>query len=190
MKHKHTSLQFKMEQNPNKKLKELKQKQKKKIADWLYIETYRFYQQNLCMPNESERDTILNSVYTKIKGAGIWIPYEEIVAYYLKKLSQYEIRIPRELADGIHYPTRAERLAAKANKPNPPKKRKKKKKTPKSPMPDFSDIMDDEFSYIAGYTDGGAPYGVRWEDVGIPSDLPFTVKRALYMEEYDLDDDE
>ncbi len=189
MKHKHTSLQFKMEQNPNKKLKELKQKQKKKIADWLYIETYHYYETNKRMPNDIERDAILETVYTRIKGAAIWIPFEEISAYYLKKLSQYEIRIPRELADGIHYPTRAERLAAKANKPKPPKKHKKKKKTPEPQMPDFSDIMDDEFSYIAGYTDGGAPYGVRWEEVGIPSDLPIAVKRALYMEEYDLDDE-
>lgn len=190
MKHKHTSLQFKMEQNPNKKLKELKQKQKKKIADWLYIETYRFYQQNLCMPNESERDTILETVYTKIKGAAIWIPFEEISAYYQERLPQYEIRIQRELAEGVHYPTRAERLAEKAAKPKPPKKRKKKKEKPESQISNYSDIMDDEFSYIAGYTDGGAPYGVRWEDVGIPSDLPFAAKRALYMEEYDLDDDE
>ena len=32
------------------------------------------------------------------------------------------------------------------------------------PYPD----MDGEFAYIAGYTPGGAPYGVRWEDVGEP----------------------
>ena len=33
--------------------------------------------------------------------------------------------------------------------------------------------MDGNFAYIAGYTPGGAPYGVRWEDVGIDSELPF-----------------
>lgn len=190
MKHKHTSLKAKALKNPNRVFKDLKQKQKEKISNWLYIETYRYYETNKRMPDDTERDAILETVYTKIKGSAIWIPFDEIVAYYLKKLSQYEIRIQRELADGIHYPTRAEHLAAKANKPNPPKKRKKKKKTPEPQMPDFSDIMDDEFSYIAGYTDGGAPYGVRWEDVGIPSDLPFAVKLALYMEEYDLNDDE
>lgn len=190
MKKNHRSLRFKMEQNPNKKLKELKQKQKKKIADWLYIETYRFYQQNSRMPDDNEQTIILDTVYTKIKGAGIWIPFEEVTAYYIKKLVQYEVRIPREIAEGVHYPTRAERLAAKANKPKPPKKHKKKKKTPESQVPDYSDIMDGDFAYIAGYTGGGVPYGVRWEDVGIPSELPFDVKRAIYMEEYDLDDEE
>ena len=36
--------------------------------------------------------------------------------------------------------------------------------------------MDGNFAYIAGYTPGGAPYGVRWEDVGIDSELPFEKK--------------
>ena len=43
--------------------------------------------------------------------------------------------------------------------------------------------MDGEFAYIAGYTPGGAPYGVRWEDVGIDSELPFEEKVRLYMEQ-------
>ena len=40
--------------------------------------------------------------------------------------------------------------------------------------------MDGDFAFIAGYTSGGAPYGVRWEDVGISSDLPFEEKVQLY----------
>ena len=61
--------------------------------------------------------------------------------------------------------------------------RKKKKKQVKNesvyidPYPD----MDGEFAYIAGYTSGGAPYGVRWEDVGIDSELPFEEKVQMYM---------
>lgn len=60
---------------------------------------------------------------------------------------------------------------------------RKKKKQGKNetvhidPYPD----MDGEFAYIAGYTSGGAPYGVRWEDVGIDSELPFEEKVRLYM---------
>lgn len=41
--------------------------------------------------------------------------------------------------------------------------------------------MDCDFAFIAGYTPGGAPYGVRWEDVGIDSELPFEEKVRLYM---------
>ena len=47
------------------------------------------------------------------------------------------------------------------------------------PYPD----MDGEFAYIEGYTPSGAPYGVRWEDVGIDSELPFEEKVRLYMEQ-------
>ena len=27
--------------------------------------------------------------------------------------------------------------------------------------------QDDEFFFIAGYTSGGAPYGVTWEEMGL-----------------------
>jgi len=47
------------------------------------------------------------------------------------------------------------------------------------PCPD----MDGDFAYIAGYTPGGAPYGVRLEDVGIDSELPFDEKVRLYMDQ-------
>ena len=36
------------------------------------------------------------------------------------------------------------------------------------------------FAFIAGYTDGGAPYGVMWEEVGIGPGLPFEEKVKLY----------
>ena len=39
---------------------------------------------------------------------------------------------------------------------------------------------DGRFAFIAGYTDGGAPYGVMWEEVGIDSGLPFEEKVKLY----------
>ena len=39
---------------------------------------------------------------------------------------------------------------------------------------------DGHFAFIAGYTDGGAPYGVIWEEVGIDPGLPFEEKVKLY----------
>ena len=39
---------------------------------------------------------------------------------------------------------------------------------------------DDRFAFIAGYTDGGTPYGVMWEEVGIDPGLPFEEKVKLY----------
>lgn len=128
MKHNHKSLRYKMMKNPNRVYKDLKQKQKMKISNWLYIETYWFYQKHDRMPDKSGRKVILNTVYAKIKGAAIWIPYEEIEKYYQSRLEQYEIRIHREIAENDTYPTRAERKAAKAEKQKKPKRRKKKKK--------------------------------------------------------------
>jgi len=45
------------------------------------------------------------------------------------------------------------------------KRRKAEKKAAKE-MALFDDYSDDHFSFIAGYTSGGAPYGVTWEDSG------------------------
>ena len=53
----------------------------------------------------------------------------------------------------------------------------------------FSD-MDGTFAFIAGYTPGGAPYGITWEQVGIDSELPFEEKVRLYKEQMDTSTDE
>lgn len=44
------------------------------------------------------------------------------------------------------------------------------------------DDCDDTFAFIAGYTDGGAPYGTTWWEAGIDPDLPFDEKVRQYME--------
>lgn len=53
----------------------------------------------------------------------------------------------------------------------------------------YSD-MDGTFAFIAGYTPGGAPYGVTWEQVGIDSGLPFEEKVQLYRKQMDVSADE
>lgn len=40
---------------------------------------------------------------------------------------------------------------------------------------------DDWFAFIAGYTSGGAAYGLTWEDVGIDQALPYDEKVQLYL---------
>ena len=55
--------------------------------------------------------------------------------------------------------------------------------------PMYSD-MDGTFAFIAGYTPGGAPYGITWEQVGIDSELPFEEKVRLYKEQMDTSTDE
>ena len=45
---------------------------------------------------------------------------------------------------------------------------------------------DGRFAFIAGYTDGGAPYGVMWEEVGIGPGLPFEEKVKLQRNQIDV----
>ena len=51
-----------------------------------------------------------------------------------------------------------------------PRPRKKKKREPAA----TESWQDDRFFFIAGYTSGGAPYGVTWEEMGLEpwEDLP------------------
>ena len=76
------------------------------------------------------------------------------------------------------------------------RRRKKKNKTENAYTDLYSD-MDGDFAFIAGYTSGGAPYGVTWEQVGIASELPYDEKVRLYMKQMDrsaelleIDDDD
>ena len=52
-------------------------------------------------------------------------------------------------------------------------KRKKKRKQSKILNDDFTfyEDQDDTFYYIVGYTSGGAPYGVTWEEIGLQYDI-------------------
>ena len=43
----------------------------------------------------------------------------------------------------------------------------KQKQTMKNAAVENNTNQDDTFFYIAGYTSGGAPYGVTWEELGL-----------------------
>ena len=55
------------------------------------------------------------------------------------------------------------------------KKAKRKKireqKRMQKDNPVFHEDQDDTFYYIVGYTSGGAPYGVTWEEMGLKPDM-------------------
>ena len=83
--------------NPNKTFDDLKMRQREDISEWLFLETYRFYKLKSRMPNKSERNTILDNVYNKIRESGVWIPYNEVRKYYLSRLIHFEKRILRHI---------------------------------------------------------------------------------------------
>lgn len=47
------------------------------------------------------------------------------------------------------------------------KQRRAKRQAMKNHAVENNTCQDDTFFYIAGYTSGGAPYGVTWEEMGL-----------------------
>ena len=93
MKPNHHSLKYKREKEPNKKYKDLKQKQKARIADWMYEKTCDYYREHERMPEDGECEKLVKEVFSKIESLAIWVPFEEVYRQYLLKLPRYEIRI-------------------------------------------------------------------------------------------------
>ena len=87
MKKNHHSLQYKMEANPNKTFKQLKQKQKAKISDWLYKEVFLYYQGHHSFPTDVDYVEIYKRIYGKLCSSAIWCPYDEFERNMLKKKS-------------------------------------------------------------------------------------------------------
>lgn len=153
----HHSLKYKQRANPNKTYKDLKQKQKQRIADWMFQEACLYFKNNNKMPSIDDSRQIVDVVYQKIRSAAIWVPYEDVFNHFQKNLTRWEARINR---DGIPEKTehRKTDLPVKT-------KRKRKKKNKSFNEPTLS--QDDYFFFIAGYTSGGAPYGLTWEEMGL-----------------------
>ena len=91
-----------------------------------------------------------------------------------KSVRGYEERILRDIESGITL----EILTAKKHKKTPEEKaviikqkkqqrqaKRKKEAREKSTADEI--LQDDRFFFIAGYTSGGAPYGVTWEEMGM-----------------------
>lgn len=103
MKKNHHSLSYKKEKEPNKKYKDLKQKQKAKIADWMFEKTCDFYRERERLPEKTEQEELVKEIFhKKIEPVAIWVPLEEVQHQYQLKFPHYEIRIADYLAnDGL-----------------------------------------------------------------------------------------
>ena len=95
----------------------------------------------------------------------IWVPYEEVLKQLLKHQADYEPRILADVEKGI---TEADLVKPKKDKNDKPKKIRQRKKKKKQTRETYAEPeQDDRFFFIAGYTSGGAPYGVTWEEMGL-----------------------
>ena len=82
-----------MRAKPNKTYKDLRQKQKARIADWMFLAVCEYYKEHEEMPDEEAALQITARIYEKIKSLAIWVPYEEVHRAFLSKLPRYELRI-------------------------------------------------------------------------------------------------
>ncbi|CCZ63539.1 8-oxo-dGTP diphosphatase [Hungatella hathewayi] len=80
----------------NKSYNQLKQKQKDKIAQWMYEETRRFYEETGAFPTAKTDDAVIAAIYDRIEAADIWIPYGEISGRYSGKRAKICERIRKE----------------------------------------------------------------------------------------------
>ena len=158
-----------MPEKPLVPYKSLKQKQKARIADWMYRETLRFFLEHQRMPEAEEFELLYQTVYAKVRSSNYRVAYEEIQQLYAKRLDSYAQRVQRDVEAEVTLESLAKPPKQKKTQ-KPPRKREKKKRELAAMEP----WQDDRFFFIAGYTSGGAPYGVTWEEMGLEpwEDLP------------------
>ena len=161
-------------QRNDRNYKNLKQKQKSAIADKTYKMYLKFYLENQRMPDAAEMNDICKRLFVAVKALAPKTEYEEFYKIVEKRESGYEERILRDIQSGITLET----LIAKEHKKTPEEKaavekqkkqqrRAKRKKEKSDNLAKEEILQDDRIFFIAGYTSGGAPYGVTWEEMGL-----------------------
>lgn len=78
---------------PKKSYKNLKQKQKLKIAGWMFESTCSYYREHGRMPAGDACGKLAAEIHRKMNNFVPGISYEEVYSQYLRKLPRYEKRI-------------------------------------------------------------------------------------------------
>ena len=159
-------------QRNDRSYKDLKQKQKSAIADKTYSIYLAFYLKNHRMPDASEMNDICKRLFATVQTLAPKTEYEEFYKVVEKRAIGYEVRILKDIQDGITIETlntkkqrkAPEEKAAVAKQKKQQRRAKKKVKVSQTAGEVY---QDDRFSFIAGYTSGGVPYGVTWEEMGL-----------------------
>ena len=139
-------------QRNDRSYKDLKQKQKSAIADKTYKMHLKFYLENQRMPDATEMNDICKSLFTAVQSLAPKTEYEEFYKIVEKREKSYEERILRDIQN------------AKQKKQQ---RRARRKQETRDNLAKEEILQDDRFFVIAGYTSGGAPYGVTWEEMGL-----------------------
>ena len=157
-------------QKNNRSYKDIKQKQKSVIADKTYSMYLTFYLENHRMPDVSEMNDICKRLFATVQSLAPKTEYEELYKVVEKRALGYESRILKDIQSGITIEMlnnkKAQKKEAAAKQKNQQRRAKRKKKV-KVSQAAGEVYQDDRFSFIAGYTSGGAPYGITWEEMGL-----------------------
>ena len=163
----------------DRKYSDLTMKQKRRIAEKTYEKHLRFYLENDRMPYMEETDEICRQLFQSVKGLAPMASYEEFVALVRKRSERYEDRIRNDMEKGITLETLNEKHRKKTPKEkatiqkqkNANRRRRHLKKKQEALRQNLQSLeQDDRFFFIAGYTSGGAPYGITWEEIEEPID--------------------
>lgn len=162
-------------QRKDRKYKDLSAKQKARIADRTYRAYLTFYLEHDRMPDDEEATSIHRKLFQSVTALAPNALYEEFEEICQSRVVRYVDRISADINKGVtleslHKPkkTSAEKAAIQKAKNEARRKRRKKKKMLEKQSVNLE--QDDTFFFIAGYTSGGAPYGVTWEQMGMEYD--------------------
>ena len=171
-------------QRPQIPYKKLKQTQKARISRWMFEAVCKYYKEHQQMPPEECLESMCRELYPKLHGTAPKASFEDLLAVFRKKQAHFAFEdllavfrkkqahfAERIEKNGLPEPpkpkvkkTEAEKLAIKRARR---RAKKKKLKAQQERLNDLPDWQDDRFFFIAGYTSGGAPYGVTWEEMGL-----------------------
>lgn len=147
--------------------KELKAKQKGRISEKMFQSVCDFYRVHGEMPMDENLEQLAKIVCTKCQGLAGKVNLDSLIVVFMKKQSRFAERIAENGLPESTKPkvkkTEAEKLAMKREIRRRKKKRKEEQKCREYSIQE----QNEQFFYIAGYTSGGAPYGVTWEEMGM-----------------------
>ena len=159
----------------DRKYKNLTAKQKLRIANKTYDAYRMYYMEHGSMPDDKAANEIHRKLFQMVVSLAPKTLFEEFDAICQKRVPKYEARIQTDIANGItleslkekrRKKTPSEKRAIQKKKKADRRKRREKKKA-EAALESFNPDQNDDFFFIAGYTSGGAPYGVTWEEMGL-----------------------
>jgi len=149
-----------------KEWKDLKAKQKQRLTEIMFKTVCDYYLEHDAMPEDSALEPLARSAYARMCGAGISLVYDSILTVFIKKQNRFAERITVHGLPELPKPKVKKTEAEKKLSIKKASHKRKKRKQAELHQESFLE-QDDHFFFIAGYTSGGAPYGVTWEDMGL-----------------------